>query len=185
LGFISSRLEAGKNAVNECPLSLWLLSGTIGKIGTDQHLGKRLISPKAGKPMKTSGFTQKHAFLLAGDILLFGIITLFGFASHNQLTTAGAHMFTTFVPLVAAWLMIAPHLRLFDLKSARQPEELWRPFWAMLLAAPMAGFLRGLLLQAPVLPVFILVIGGISALAMLLWRGIFAFWLGKNDLQHG
>jgi hypothetical protein len=48
----------------------------------------------------------------------------------------------------------------------------------MILAGPMAAFLRSLFLGgAPILPVFIVILGGISALSLLVWRGLFA-WLG-------
>lgn len=81
-------------------------------------------------------------------------------------------MLTTFLPLVAAWLLVAPHLGAFDADRVADIGQIWRPFWAMVLAAPMAGFLRGLWLGRPVPPVFILVIGGISALAMVVWRAV-------------
>ena len=46
--------------------------------------------------------------LLVGDIIVLGLITLFGFATHNELGSAGLRMFTTFIPLLAAWLLLSP-----------------------------------------------------------------------------
>ena len=83
-------------------------------------------------------------------------------------------MLTTFVPLVIAWLLIAPHLRVFQDAVTSDWKELWRPFWAMVLAAPLAAWLRGGWLDAPILPIFVVVLGGISALSILAWRLVYA-----------
>lgn len=116
------------------------------------------------------------AWLLAGDIVTLGLVTLFGFASHDLLNTAASRILTTFIPLLISWLLIAPFLGNYDLGRMLRPVNLWRPFYAMVLAGPMAGFLRGVMLgNAPVLPVFVVVLGGISALALLAWRTLFWF----------
>jgi hypothetical protein len=39
----------------------------------------------------------------------------------------------------------------------------------------MAAWLRGVLLNEPIQPVFVAVLGGISALALLIWRSL--YWL--------
>jgi hypothetical protein len=113
--------------------------------------------------------------VLAGDIITLALVTLAGFATHNELGTAGFRVLTTFIPLSFAWILVAPHLRVYDPGYFNQPAQLWRPFWAMVLAAPLAGWLRGVWLNAPVQPVFVLVLGGISSLALLAWRSI--YWL--------
>lgn len=113
--------------------------------------------------------------VLAGDLLTLALVTLAGFASHNELGTAGFRMLTTYIPLVVAWLLIAPHLGVFDLQRLNDPKMLWRPFWAMVLGAPFAGWLRGFMLNTPILPLFVVILGGVSALALLAWRSV--FWL--------
>ena len=123
--------------------------------------------------------------ILVGDALTLAIVTLFGFASHGTLDTAGSRMLTTFLPLMVAWLLVAPHLRVFDAELAVDAPQLWRPFWAMILAAPLAAWLRGAWLDAPILPVFVLVLGGIAALAILVWRGVFWFVVSRVVRQHG
>ncbi len=122
--------------------------------------------------------TRRRAVLLVGDAVTLAVVTAFGFASHNTLETAGARMLTTFLPLAAAWLLIAPFLGVFDPARAADLRQLWRPFWAMILAAPMAGWLRGVLLDTPILPIFVVILGGFSALGMLAWRII--FWLATR-----
>lgn len=123
-------------------------------------------------------------WLLLGDVVSLGLVTLFGFASHGTLDTAGVRMFSTFVPLLAAWFLIAPFLGVYRLDWAVQSRQLWRPFWAMILAAPFAAWLRAVWLGGVVLPVFVVVLGGVNAIAILVWRLI--FWavinrLGKAD----
>lgn len=119
--------------------------------------------------------------LLVGDILVLSLITLFGFATHNELGSAGLRMFTTFIPLLAAWLLLSPHLGAFDHSQISDWHQLWRPFWAMVLAAPLAAWMRGAWLNQPILPIFVVVLGGISALGLLFWRGI--YWFVSSRLR--
>lgn len=123
-------------------------------------------------------------WLLLGDVVSLGLVTLFGFASHGTLDTAGARILSTFIPLLAAWFLSAPFLGVYRLDWVAQARQLWRPVWTMILAAPFAAWLRAVWLGSVVLPVFVLVLGGVSAIAILVWRLI--FWavisrLGKAD----
>lgn len=120
--------------------------------------------------------------LIAGDIITLAIVTIIGFASHGTADTAGSRMLTTFIPLVAAWLLIAPYLNVYDRKIVLEGSQLWRPLWAMVLAAPMAAWLRGLMLSSPILPVFVVILGGVSAVAILIWRGL--YWLVATRLKR-
>ena len=120
--------------------------------------------------------------LIAGDIITLAIVTLIGFASHGTADTAGTRMLTTFIPLVAAWLLIAPYIKVYDQNIVLEGRQLWRPLWVMVLAAPMAAWLRGLMLRSPILPVFVLILGGVSALAILIWRGL--YWLVATRLKR-
>ena len=121
-------------------------------------------------------------YLIIGDILTLTIVTVFGFASHGTAGTAGSRMLTTFIPLLAAWLLIAPHLKVYDHDIVLDGRQLWRPFWAMVLAGPMAAWLRGVLLNSPILPVFVVILGGVSALAILTWRGL--YWLVMTRMKR-
>lgn len=120
--------------------------------------------------------------LIAGDIITLAIVTIIGFASHGTADTAGSRMLTTFIPLVAAWLLIAPYLKVYDRNIVLEGSQLWRPLWAMVLAAPMAAWLRGLMLSSPILPVFVVILGGVSAVAILIWRGF--YWLVATRLKR-
>jgi hypothetical protein len=121
----------------------------------------------------------------AGDTVTLALVTLYGFASHDLLGSPGSRLLSTFGPLLLSWLLVSPHLGAFDLQRAAQPSELWRPFWAMVLAGPLAAFLRGLILDAPIIPVFVIVLGGISALALLAWRSLFLLILRKQRNNYG
>jgi hypothetical protein len=120
--------------------------------------------------------------LIAGDIATLAIVTLIGFASHGTAYTAGTRMLTTFLPLVVAWLLMAPLLNGYDLGVVHEGRQLWRPFWAMVLAAPMAAWLRGLILSSPISPIFVVILGGVSAVSIFMWRGI--FWLATTRLKR-
>jgi hypothetical protein len=135
--------------------------------------------------MKKTSFSPTHVVLVLGDLLILGIVTLTGFATHQALDTAGAHILTTFLPLTAAWFLIAPHLKSYDLEAVKNPRELWRPFWTLWLAAPLMGLLRALWLNTLVIPVFVLVIGGVSSIAMLVWRSLFILIFSKRGRKNG
>jgi hypothetical protein len=128
---------------------------------------------------------QLHLVLAAGDVLVLALVTVYGFASHDQLGTAGARMLTTFVPLMISWFLVSPHLQAFDLQRAAQARDLWRPFWAMILAAPLAVFIRAVMLNTAINPIFVVIIGGVAALALLAWRVIFLFVAIRKKGSHG
>jgi hypothetical protein len=113
--------------------------------------------------------------LIAGDVIAYAVITLIGFASHRELAgPALARMLATFVPFTAAWLLVAPWLGVYRQDIARTPRDLWRPALAASLSAPLGAYLRGTWLVAPILPLFVTVMAGVSALVILVWRAAFA-----------
>ncbi|MCB9135701.1 MAG: DUF3054 domain-containing protein [Anaerolineales bacterium] len=120
--------------------------------------------------------SQKFPYaLLLGDAVVFMLITLTGFASHDRLGSSLWRMLTTFVPLIVSWALIGVHVGVFDPARVADPRQLWRPFWAMVLAGPFAGWMRGVMLASGVAPLFVVVLGGFSALALLVWRTLFWF----------
>lgn len=117
--------------------------------------------------------------LLFGDTLTLALTTLIGFSFHGTLGSAGGRLLTTFLPSLAAWLLISPHLGAYDHQRAAQLREVWRPFWAAILSAPMAAWLRAIWLNTAVLPIFVVVLGGVNALAILVWRAIYGVVVGR------
>lgn len=122
--------------------------------------------------------------LLIGDLLTLALVTLAGFATHGTLGSAGTRLLATFLPFSLAWLLVAPFGGAYDLERLGDWRQLWRPVWAAVVAAPGATWLRGLWLNAPILPLFVLIMAGVSALAMFLWRLLF-FFLIRKHLSHG
>ncbi len=118
--------------------------------------------------------------LITGDLITFALVTAAGFATHRELeTTRLVRILAVFLPLLAGWLAILPFSRIYDLESAFNARQLWRPFWAMVVCMPFAMWLRSAWLNTTVIPLFVLVMAGISALAILAWRVIF-LWLGRK-----
>src|SRR5690349_17062376 len=118
---------------------------------------------------------MKKSILVIGDILAILIVTMIGFASHGE---AGLSFIpriaAIFFPLAIAWFVLATLLHLFDQENTSL-NQLWRPVLAMIFAGPLAVVVRGLLLNAPVIPIFAVVLSATSAFGMLIWRGIFLF----------
>lgn len=123
------------------------------------------------------------AILIAGDFAALALITAIGFASHGTLDTAGPRMLSTMIPLIAAWAATAPFLGAYELERAVDKRQLWRPFWAMILAGPLAAWLRGIWLGAPILPLFVLILTGVGALGILIWRTTFTL-LARPSLRE-
>ncbi len=120
-------------------------------------------------------FSKPPVLLVVGDVLVLLAVTLFGFASHDRLGSSGLRLLTTFVPLLVGWGLIGAHVGVFDPARVTDPRQLWRPFWAMVLAGPFVGWLRGVFLASGVAPLFVVIVGGVSALALLAWRTLYVF----------
>ena len=120
---------------------------------------------------------MKAAYLIIGDLLAIAVLTLIGFASHGEADVSFLpRMSALFFPLGISWFLIAPVLGLFQEQVTSSPKQFWRPAFAMIFAAPLAAVLRGFLLNAPIIPIFAVVLAATSALGMVIWRTfVFAF----------
>jgi hypothetical protein len=120
------------------------------------------------------------SILILGDLLAMALVTIIGFATHGETDLSFLpRMAALFFPLSVAWFLLAPALGLFSADETRAIKHLWRPALAMLFAAPLAGVLRGFLLNAPVIPIFAAVLAGVSVLGMVLWRFLYLLWSRK------
>ncbi len=127
---------------------------------------------------------QARWILAAGDSVALLAVTVIGFRGHGTLETAGWRFPATLLPLLIAWYIVAPLLNLFSLKVGSDARQLWRLPWAMLLAAPLASSLRGMLLNAEIAWIFVLVTAATGSLALLIWRVLFPLvfsWSGAAD----
>ena len=112
--------------------------------------------------------------LYTGDILAIAIVILIGFTTHGETALSFLpRMGAIFIPLMISWFLLAPWLGLFQQEIIAHLNQLWRPAYALLFAAPLAAVLRGLILNAPIIPIFVIVLGGSLALGMTIWRGIY------------
>ena len=119
--------------------------------------------------------------LILGDILAILIVTVIGFATHGELGTSFiGRMAAAFFPVTVSWFLLAPFLGCFDQEYTSNPKQLWRPVLAMIFAAPLAAVLRGFLLNAPIIPIFAVVLASTSAFGMLVWRGIYLLLIRKK-----
>ncbi len=135
--------------------------------------------------VKISRVSRQRTILIVGDMIVFIFGTLVGFASHDSLGTAGWRLLSTLLPVLIAWLLIAPLLGVYDHEIVVSIRQIWRPFWAMVLAAPMAAFLRGAWLGSPIIPIFVVVLGGVNAIFILSWRILYLFLWTKRGLVDG
>ena len=113
------------------------------------------------------------AALIALDALVLLAITLIGFATHSS-SLADGRWLATFLPLFIAWIAIAPWFGLYSYGVAGKTTEFWRALLAAAFAAPLAVLLRGLWLNASIIPIFGLVMMAVSAAGMGIWRLIWA-----------
>jgi hypothetical protein len=118
--------------------------------------------------------THNRSFLIIGDMLAIGLVTLLGFATHGETDPSFLpRMAAAFLPLVMAWFLLAPWLGLFRDEIIHNARQLWRPAVTALFAAPFAAVLRGFVLNAPIIPIFAVVLGAAFALGMVVWRALY------------
>ena len=120
------------------------------------------MNAKTGSPFLTA--------LILGDLIAILLVTLVGFIFHGE-SIASPRWLTTFFPFALAWALQAPWLGLYrPAVASNMRAAWWRAALAALLAAPMAGLLRALLLGSVVIPVFVSVLALTAAAGMALWR---------------
>lgn len=117
---------------------------------------------------------MRKSILIWGDIFTIALVTVIGFASHGESGTAFLpRMAAAFFPLVFAWFLLAPWFGLFQAEVVHDARQLWRPVLAAIFAGPLAAVARGFSLNAPVIPVFALVLSVTCAFGLVVWRGIY------------
>ncbi len=126
-------------------------------------------------------YTQLR-WLLAGDAFAILVVTMIGFLTHYG-AIQNWRWLTTFLPVLAAWLIVAPWLGVYRSETSRQVRQVWRPALAALLSAPLAATFRGLWLNAAVLPIFVVVLGLTNALGLLLWRLVWSLVMLRANRQ--
>ncbi len=124
---------------------------------------------------------MKNGILILGDVITLLIVTLIGFATHGETEISFLpRMLTTFIPLIIVWFLLAPWFGLFNTEINSNLKQLWRPALTMLFAGPLAVALRGFILNAPIIPIFAVVLSATSALGLMIWRTLY-FVLNRRD----
>ena len=112
--------------------------------------------------------------LILGDILAIGLVTIIGFSTHGEAGLSFLpRMAAVFFPLVTGRFLLAPWFGLFQDEIIRNARQLWRPALTAIFVAPLAAVLRGLILNAPIIPIFAVVLGATLALGIVIWRGFY------------
>jgi hypothetical protein len=121
--------------------------------------------------------TNRTWILFVGDALAIALVTFIGFATHGEAEVSFLpRMAAAFFPLVVSWFLLAPFVGLFQDQTVGNASQLWRPALTALFVAPLAAVLRGFLLNAPVIPIFAVVLAATTALGMVIWRAIYFAW---------
>ena len=117
---------------------------------------------------------KSKLILALGDLLAIALLTIIGFATHREADISLLpRMAAIYFPLSVSWFLLAPALGLFQRETVFNPKQLWRPALAGFFAASLAAVLRGFILNAPIIPIFAIVLGSVSALGMLIWRALY------------
>ena len=131
---------------------------------------RTLILDRFAVPLRN----MNNKILILGDGLTLLIVTLIGFATHGESGVSFLpRMAAAFIPLLIGWFLLAPWFGLFKAEIISNPKQIWRPALAMLFAGPLAVVLRGLILNAPIVPIFAVVLSATSAFGMMIWRTVY------------
>jgi len=119
--------------------------------------------------------------LVLGDILTIVLLTIIGFATHGEADVSFLpRMAALFFPLSVSWFLLAPALGLFQRETISEPKQLWRPALTAIFAASLAAVLRGFILNAPIIPIFAVVLSLSAAVGMVVWRGLYFLFARKS-----
>jgi hypothetical protein len=124
--------------------------------------------------------SREQLSLLLGDILTLGVVTLLGFARHDIMEAAPGRIWATYIPWVGAWVLVSTLTGVLDPVRAREARGLWRPMLALMLATPLAATLRAAWLNAPIQWIFVVVLAGVGALGLGLWRLLYWLWRRRS-----
>ena len=125
--------------------------------------------------------TNKSARIaFIGDVGVYLLATILGFLSHAGESDTGLNRIAaTFIPFLLSWIIVAPWIDVYNPERIGDLRSAWRPTLAALYAAPIGAFGRSLWLNSPTFPLFTIVMAGVTAGLMLLWRGLLTRLLAR------
>lgn len=130
--------------------------------------------------MNTVSGGRTKWILLAGDAAALFLAVYSGFQFHGTEEVWATRLQFTFLPWLAAWLLAAYSLGLYEAQTARSWRQAWRVFLAAVLASPLAAVLRAAWLSSTAIPLFVLIMGLVSAFAILVWRMLYLALLARR-----
>ncbi len=124
--------------------------------------------------------TARVVALGLGDIGVYLLTTVLGFARHQELSAAALNRIAaTWIPFSVAWLAFALSLGLLDPARLKDGPRLGRVLAAAILAAAFGAGLRGLWLGEALSGTFLVVMAAVTSGSMLLWRSLFGIVLRR------
>ena len=131
-------------------------------------------SPKVEE--KNKFIVNKNNILIFGDIITLAIVTWIGFVSHGESDSSYLpRFFAALIPLLIAWFGFIRWVGLLHEEIVIEPKKLLCIPLAMVFAIPLAAFLRGLILNSPIQPMFVIAFYATNTIGMLIWRWIYLF----------
>lgn len=114
-----------------------------------------------------------------GDAAVLVVVTVAGFATHLTLDAFGRMVVTTLASVVA-WAAAGPIIGVYRSAVIADPRSVWRVAWAWMLAAPLATFLRAMILDRDIPWAFVLVTLLLNGFALVAWRIAFGWWRARR-----
>jgi hypothetical protein len=132
--------------------------------------------------MDRLNLSNDQKILALGDGLAIFFAVLVGFQNHETVSIFWQRYSFTFFPWLLGWFLTAPLLGLFEIENIINNLQIGKIVYAMSLATPMAAVLRAAWLGSSALPLFALIMGLASGLAIIIWRLIYRqFIFGRNE----
>ena len=117
---------------------------------------------------------NKKNILIIGDCVAFVLVTSIGFISHNETDTSYfPRYFAALIPLLISWFGFIRWVGLLYEEVVINPQNLICIPLAMIFVIPLAAFLRGLILNSPILPMFVVAFYATNTVGILIWRVIY------------
>ena len=114
--------------------------------------------------------------LILGDIIALALVTGIGFISHNESDLSYLPRFiATLIPLFVAWFGFIRWVGLLHAEIVIEPKNLICIPLAMIFVIPLAAFLRGLILNSPIQPMFVIAFFATNTIGLLIWRALYIF----------
>jgi len=95
---------------------------------------------------RLQSFLEENRALLVGDVLALAVVTAVGFATHGTTGNSRGAPVDDIFTIGRGLVPGGPASGVYNRSMTLEARQLWRPFWAMILAAPLAAWMRGLLL---------------------------------------